>query len=76
MSGRCFRHYVVNVDFNAIKIDYKFFWPQCEKVVEFLFEKPLKISFFARDLYLGKNSKSDLLGWLNECRGAAFVIML
>jgi len=25
---------------------------------------------------LGKNRKFDLLGWLNECRGAVFVIML
>jgi len=27
-----------------------------------------------QDLYLGKNSKFELLGWLNECRGAVFVV--
>jgi len=37
----------MNVDFKAIKIDYKFFCPQCGKIVHFLFEKLLKIMFFA-----------------------------
>ena len=139
--GRCFRHYIKNVDFKAIKIHYNFFapvwergfdfslkkrwklrfsrktftwekavsltcwaglmsvgalfsslhcecglqgnqdWldifcPQCGEVVWLLFEKSLKIRFFAWDLYLRKYSKFDLLGWLNECRGAVFVIIL
>ena len=31
---------------------------------------------FRRRPLLGKNSKFDLLGWLNRCRGAVFVIIL
>jgi len=56
----------MNVDFKAIKTDYKFFRPQCGKVISFFFEKLLKMTFFAQDLYLRKNGKFDLLGWLNE----------
>jgi len=35
----------MNVDFKAIKIDYKFFCHQCGKVVNYLFEKTLKFRF-------------------------------
>jgi len=42
----------MNVDFKAIKTDYKFFRPQCGKVILFFFEKLLKMTFFAQDLYL------------------------
>jgi len=33
VSGRCFRDYIMNVDFKAIKIDYKFYCPQSGKAV-------------------------------------------
>jgi len=74
--GRCFHHYIANVDFKAIKIDYKFFCRQCGKVVWLFFEKPLQISFFAWDLYLGKNGRFDLLGWLNECRDPFLIVII
>ena len=76
MSGRCCHHHIVNVDFKAIKIDYKFFCPQCRKVVWLFFEKPLKISFFAWGLYLGKNGRFDLLGWLNECWDPFLIVII
>ena len=31
--GALFRDYIMNVDFKAIKTDYKFYCPQCGKVV-------------------------------------------
>ena len=76
MSGHCFHHYIMNVDFKAIKIDYKFFYPQRGEVVWLFFEKPLKISFFAWDLYLGKNGRFHLLGWVNECRDPFLIVII
>jgi len=35
MSGRCFRHYIINVDFKAIKTDYNFFAPSVGKWFNF-----------------------------------------
>ena len=66
----------MNVDFKVIKIDYKFCWPQCGKVVRLFFEKPLKIAFFAWDLHLGKNGRFELLGWLNECRYPFLIVII
>jgi len=54
VSGRYFRDYIMNVDFKAIKIDYKCYCPQCGKVLKVSFEKLPKIAFFAKELYLGK----------------------
>ena len=61
MSGRCFRDYSMNVDFKAIKIDYKFYCPQCGKVLHVSFEKMLNITFFAEEIYLEK--KVSLICW-------------
>ena len=49
--------------------------PSVGKCLSFIWKNAKNCVFRKRTL-LGKNSKFDLLGWLNECRGAVFVIIL
>ena len=49
--------------------------PVWESGLIFIWKK-LKIAFFAKDLYVGKNDRFDLLGWLNECWDPFLIIII
>jgi len=48
------------------RLTINFFAPSVGKWFNF-YLKNAETTFFAQDLYLGKNDRFDLLGWLNEC---------